>query len=171
MAEKQNYVYNTKDLLSLTMESIMLLVHVKFSVNNMRRDWIKNSLQNDLHSLCKAGNRPTTLLLGDDHLKMTYLIYPISTATIRMISKTKTRAVKQIIIFCPKATNTEYDIAHNTKKPDNTGINKYSKAMKKNTLVSRNAGDEKYLHPGGCKIYFSMNLIEFCKQSLHLTLS
>ena len=121
----------------------------------MRRDWIKNSSQNDLHSLCEAGNRPTTLLLGDDHLKVTYLISPISIATIRMISKTKTRAVKQIIIFCPKATNTEYDIAHNTKKPDNTGINKYSKAKKKNTLFSRNAGDEKNLHPAAAKFIFS----------------
>ena len=101
MAEKQNYVYNTKDLLSLTMESIMLLVHVKFSVNNMRRDWIKNSLQNDLHSLCEAGNRPTTLLLGDDHLKMTYLIYPISTATIRMISKPK-RGLSSKLFFVPR---------------------------------------------------------------------
>ena len=43
-AEKQNYVVNTKDLLSLAMESIMLLGHVNFSMNNMRRDRIKNSL-------------------------------------------------------------------------------------------------------------------------------
>ena len=32
----------------------------------MRRDRMKNSLQIDLHSLCEAGNPPTTLLLGDD---------------------------------------------------------------------------------------------------------
>ena len=49
-AEKQNYVANTKDFLSLAMESIMLLGHVNFSMNNMRRDRIKNSLQKDLHS-------------------------------------------------------------------------------------------------------------------------
>ena len=49
-AQKQNYVANTKDLLSLAMESIMLLGHVNFSMNNMRRDRIKNSLQKDLHS-------------------------------------------------------------------------------------------------------------------------
>ena len=42
MAEKQDYVVNTKDLLPLTMESIMLLIYVNFSMNNMRRDWIKN---------------------------------------------------------------------------------------------------------------------------------
>ena len=65
-AEKQNIVVNTKDLLSLAMESIMLLGHVNFSMNNMRRNRIKNSLQKDLHSLCESGNPPTTLLLGDD---------------------------------------------------------------------------------------------------------
>ena len=65
-AEKQNYVVNTKDLLSLVMESIMLLGHVNFSMNNMRRDRIKNSLQKNLHSLCEGGNPPTTLLLGYD---------------------------------------------------------------------------------------------------------
>ena len=47
------------------MES-MLLGHVSFSMNNMRRDRIKNSLQKDLHSLREAGNPPTTLLLRDD---------------------------------------------------------------------------------------------------------
>ena len=65
-AEKQNIVVNTKDLLSLAMESIMLLGHVNFSMNNMKRDKIKNSLRKDLHSLCESGNPPTTLLLGDD---------------------------------------------------------------------------------------------------------
>ena len=35
-------------------------------MNNMKRDRIKNNLQKDLHSLCEAGNPPTTLLLGDD---------------------------------------------------------------------------------------------------------
>ena len=49
-AEKQNYVANTKDLRSLAMESIMLLGHVNFSMNNMRRDRIKNTLQKHLHS-------------------------------------------------------------------------------------------------------------------------
>ena len=118
----------------------------------MRGDWIKNSLQNDLHSLCEAGNPPTTLFSWDDHLKMTYLTPPISTATIHRISKTKKRAVKQTII-CPRAANADHDIAHNTKTTDNTGINKYSKATKKNT-VSINAGDEKNLHPGGRKKKF-----------------
>ena len=64
-AEKQKYV-NTKNLLSLAMESIMRLGHVNFSMNNIRRERIKNSLQKELHSLCEAGNPPTTLLLGDD---------------------------------------------------------------------------------------------------------
>ena len=40
-AEKQNYVVNTKDLLSLPMESIMLLGHENFSMNNTRRNMIK----------------------------------------------------------------------------------------------------------------------------------
>ena len=44
----------------------MLPGHVNLSMNNMRRDRIKNSLQNDLHSMGEAGNPPTTLLVGDD---------------------------------------------------------------------------------------------------------
>ena len=48
------------------MESIMLLGHVNFSMNNMRRDAIKNIFEKDLHSLCEAGNSTTTLILGDD---------------------------------------------------------------------------------------------------------
>ena len=44
----------------------MLLGHVNFSMNNLRRDKIKNSLQKDLHSLCEPGNPPTTLFVGDD---------------------------------------------------------------------------------------------------------
>ena len=48
------------------MESIMLLDHVNFSFNNMTRERIKNSFQEDLHSIFEAGNPPTTLLLGDD---------------------------------------------------------------------------------------------------------
>ena len=67
-AEKQKYV-NTKNLLSLAMESIMRLGHVNFSMNNIRRERMKNSFQKELHSLCEAGNPPTTLLLGDDFPK------------------------------------------------------------------------------------------------------
>ena len=67
--EKQNYIANTKDLLSLAMESRMLLRHISFSINNVRKDRIKNSFQKDLHSLCEAGNPPTTLLLGDNFPK------------------------------------------------------------------------------------------------------
>ena len=50
----------------MAIESIILLGHVNFSMNNMTRERIKNSFQDDLHSLCEAGNPPTTLLLGDD---------------------------------------------------------------------------------------------------------
>ena len=39
--------------------------------------------------------------------------------------KTRKGEAKQRIIFCPLATNTEHDIAHNTKTTDNIGINKY----------------------------------------------
>ena len=53
------------------MESIILLGHLNFSMNNMRRYRNKNSLQKDLRSLCEAGNPPTTLLLGDDLSKKT----------------------------------------------------------------------------------------------------
>ena len=67
--EKQNYVGNTKDLLSLTMKLIMLLGHVNFSMNNTSMGRIKISLQKDLLSLCEADKPPTTSLLGDDFQK------------------------------------------------------------------------------------------------------
>ena len=41
--------------------------------------------------------------------------------------KTKKGAAKQRVIVCPRATNTEHNIAHNTRTTNNTGINKYSK--------------------------------------------
>ena len=44
----------------------MQLRHVNFPMNNLRTEKIKNSLQKDLHSLCEAGNPPTTVLLRDD---------------------------------------------------------------------------------------------------------
>ena len=66
-AGKLSYVVNTKDLLFLAMEFIMLLRNVIFSINNITRDKIKNSLQIDLHFLCVAvGNPATNLLSGDD---------------------------------------------------------------------------------------------------------
>ena len=65
----RNYVANTKGRLSLSMESIMLLRYVYFSMTNMRKDRVKNSLQKDLHALYEAGNPRTTLLLGNDFPK------------------------------------------------------------------------------------------------------
>ena len=93
----------------------------------MTRERIKNSFQEDLHSLCEAGNPPTTLLLGDDLPKKIrddkksskFTSYPVSTATIH---RTSTPECGQ-----PRATNTEFYIAHNTRTPENTGINKHSK--------------------------------------------
>ena len=66
LRRKKNYVFNAKDPLSLAMDSIILLGDAHFSINNISRYRIKNNLQKDLHSLCQAGNPPTTLLLGDD---------------------------------------------------------------------------------------------------------
>lgn len=43
-ADKQNCVVNTKDLLFLVMESIIILGHENLSMNNMTRDRIKNVL-------------------------------------------------------------------------------------------------------------------------------
>ena len=50
-AENQNYVVTTKDLLSLALESIILLGHVNFFMNKMTR--VRNT-QKDLYSLCEA---------------------------------------------------------------------------------------------------------------------
>ena len=101
----------------------------------MKRDRIKNNLQKDLHSLCEAGNPPTTLLLGDDLPKKIREAKESSKLTSNPLSQpprytgyqNQKGAAKQRIIFCLRATNTEHNIVHNTKTTDNTGINKYSK--------------------------------------------
>ena len=101
----------------------------------MRRDRIKNSFQKYLHSLCEEGNPPTALLLGNDLPKKIRKAKESSKLTSHPLSQlprytgyqNQKGAAKQRIIFCPRATNTEHNIAHNTKTTDNTGINKYSK--------------------------------------------
>ena len=50
----------------------MLRVHANFSMNNMRRDRIRNSLPNNLHSLSAAGNPPPTTLLLANRLPKTW---------------------------------------------------------------------------------------------------
>ena len=119
----------------MAMESIMLLGHVNFSMNNMRKDRIKKSLQKDLLSLSEADNPPTTLLLGDDLPKKireakessNLLHIPYLNQYDTQDIKTRKTAAKQRITFCPRATNIEHEIDLNTKTTDNAGINKYSK--------------------------------------------
>ena len=93
------------------MESIMLLGDANFSMNNMRRDRIKNSFQKDLHSLFEAGNPPTTLLSGDDPPKeslrskgiiKTYLKFTISTTTVHRISRPEKGQPSKEYFFVPK---------------------------------------------------------------------
>ena len=133
-AEKQNYVVNTKDLLSFAMESIILLGHVNFFMNSMRRERIKNSLQKDLHSLCEAGNPPTTLLLGDvlpkkireakESSKLTS--HPLSQLPRHTGYQNQKRVIQAKNNFLPQG-NKQRDIAHNAKTTDNTEINKHNK--------------------------------------------
>ena len=118
--EKQNYVVNAKDLLSLAMEPIMLIGHVNFSMNDMRSGRIKYRIQEYLHSSCEAGNPPNILLLGITSQRSpgskgfikTYLTSPISTAAIHTTSKPqRSNQVKNNflrIIF--RATNKKHDI-------------------------------------------------------------
>ena len=65
----------------------MLLGHVNFSMNKVRRDRIKNSLQKDLYSLCEAGNPPTTLPLGDDAPKKVREAKQSSKLTLYLLSQ------------------------------------------------------------------------------------
>ena len=89
----------------------MLLGDANFSMNNMRRDRIKNSFQKDLHSLFEAGNPPTTLLSGDDPPKeslrskgiiKTYLKFTISTTTVHRISRPEKGQPSKEYFFVPK---------------------------------------------------------------------
>ena len=59
---KQNYVVNTEEILSLAMESVILLGHTNY-LNNIRREKIKCSLHEDLQT-CENGNPPTKFILG-----------------------------------------------------------------------------------------------------------
>ena len=47
------------------MESVMLLGHTNYYLNNIRREKIKHSLHKDFQTLCENGNPPTKFLLGD----------------------------------------------------------------------------------------------------------
>ena len=66
----------------------MLLGHINFSINNVRKDRIKNSLQKDLHSLHEAGNPVSTLLLGDNSPKKVREAQESSKLTSRTQSQT-----------------------------------------------------------------------------------
>ena len=111
------------------MESIMLPVHANFSMNNMRRDRIRNSLQKGLNSLSEAGNPPTTLLLGNRLPKtrkrrmrhQNHLTFPISIST---TLKTKRDAPNQRTIFCSRLICSKHSITHNTKTKNSTEIKK-----------------------------------------------
>ena len=46
------------------------------------------------------------------------------------------------------------------------GYGMYSQVKKKNTLVSGNAGDEKNLHPDGCKLFFDQFSLDILFSSL-----
>ena len=101
----------------------------------MKRDRIKNSLQKELHSLCGSGNSPTTLLLEDNLPNKIHEAKESSKLTSHLLSQLPRytghqnlkEAAKQRITFSPRPTNTNPDIAHNTKTIDNTGVNKHSK--------------------------------------------
>ena len=119
----------------LLLQRSYVLDQVNFSMNTIRSDWIKYSLQKDLHSLCEEGNPPITLLQGmnfqrksmkqRNHQNLPHIPYLNHHDTQDI--ETRKRAAKQRIILFPRATNTDQNIAHNTKTTDNTGINKYSK--------------------------------------------
>ena len=131
-AENQNYVVTTKDLLSLAMESIILLGHVNFFMNKMTR--VRNT-QKDLYSLCEA-----VILLplcfqgitsqrksGKRRSHQNLLHVPFLNCRDTQDIKTRKGKAKQRISFCPRATNTKHYIAYNRKTTDNTGINKHIK--------------------------------------------
>ena len=131
-AENQNYVVNTKDFLSLVMESIILLGHVNFFMIKMTRG---RNTQKDLHSLCQ-----TVILLplcfqgmtskrksGKRRNRQNLLHIPFLNCRNTQEIKIRKGAAKQSISFCPRATNTNHYIAHNIKTTDNTGINKHNK--------------------------------------------
>ena len=116
----------------------MLLIYVNFSMNNIRRDWIKNSLEKDLHSLCEAGNPPTTLLLGDDH--------PNKIREAKESSKLTSHTLSQL----PRYTRYQKpEWGQSSKECFVTGQHRarhrpqYQNNRQKNTLASGNAGDEK----------------------------
>ena len=131
-AEKQNYFVSTKGLLSLAMESIILLGHVNFFKNKMTR--VRNT-QKDLYSLCEA-----VILLplcfqgmasqGKSGKRRSHQnLLHVSFLNCRDTQDIKTRKgeAKKRISFCPRATNTKHYIAYNRKTTDNTGINKHNK--------------------------------------------
>ena len=131
-AENQNYVVNTKDFLSLVMESIILLGHVNFFMIKMTRG---RNTQKDLHSLCQAvillplcfSGMTSQRKSGKRRNHQNLLHIPFLNCRNTQEIKIRKGAAKQSVSFCPRATNTNHYIAHNIKTTDNTGINKHNK--------------------------------------------
>ena len=65
-AERENYVINTKEVLSAALDGVMLLGNVSHSLNNLRKEKLRPALSRDLQHLCDSSNSVTSYLLGDD---------------------------------------------------------------------------------------------------------
>ena len=123
-----------KDLPSLAMESIMLLRHKFFDEYEVGQDQkivckkicTLHVKQVILLPLAFRGWPPKEDLWSWRIIK-TYLKSPISTVTVHRTSKPERVQPSKEYFLCLGATNTEHDIAQNTKTTDNTGINKHSK--------------------------------------------
>ena len=65
-ADRENYVINTKEVLSAALDGVMLLGNVNHSLNNIRKEKLRPTLSRNLQDLCVSNNSVTFYLLGDD---------------------------------------------------------------------------------------------------------
>ena len=65
-AERENYVINTKEVLSAALDDIMLLGNVSHSLDNLCKEKLRPTLSCDLQHLCDSSNSVTSYLFGDD---------------------------------------------------------------------------------------------------------
>ena len=67
--ERENYVINTKEVLSVALDSVILLENVSHSLNNLCREKLRPTLSRDPQYHCDSSNSVTSSLLRDGLLK------------------------------------------------------------------------------------------------------
>ena len=68
---RENYIINTKEVLSAALDGVILLGNVSHSLNNLRKEKLKPTFIRDLQHLCDSSNSVTSHLLAKETARIT----------------------------------------------------------------------------------------------------